>query len=642
VGRKSRKKSHAQKSTRDAFKADSSSQESESKTTNLNRRWAVPGVCVFLAIITFAVFGQTAHYDFVNFDDNLYVYKNPNVTLGITSSGVASVFSFRATDNWVPLTTISHMVDCQVYGLNAGEHHLTNVLLQATTAILLFLVLHRMTAALWRSAFVAAVFAVHPLRAESVAWVSERKDVLCGIFFMLTLWGYIGYARNSKSLIRYLAALFFAILALMSKPVAVTLPFVLLLLDYWPLNRFNVVTIHRLVIEKIPFLALSIGSSILTVLAEKQAIASLNVPIHLRVENALVSSVTYIKELFFPANLVALYPYPIHGLPSLEVCGAFIFLTAISLAVLYWRRKYPYLLVGWFWYLVMLAPVIGLMQVGQQAHADRHTYLSEIGLCLLLTWLTGDLSLHLRHRVWALSGMSIIILTALVLTTYVQVSYWKNSRTLWEHALSCTSNNTMAYYNLGEDLREEGNLSDAIADFRQANEFDPNNAEVHYDLGLALSEMGDVSEAITNYERALQIDPNFAEAQNNLGNALFQNGNIDDAMVHYQKALLINPDSPEALNGLAWALAINPRASQRNGYKAVELAQRANQLTRGENPGILSALAAAYAENGQFAEAVNTAQSALQLAQAQSNTALADNIRSQLKLYQAGLPYHLQ
>ncbi len=299
---------------------------------------------------------------------------------------------------------MSHMLDCQLYGLNAGDHHLTNVLLHTIAVILLFLTLNQMTGATWRSAFVAAVFAVHPLRAESVAWVSERKDVLCGVFFMLTLWAYSSYARKPKPTVWYAISLAFAACALMSKPVAVTLPFVLLLLDYWPLKRFVLAgtpitdrskpwrVATGLVVEKIPFLILSVASCLPTVLSEREGITMTTVvPISLRMENAIVSYVVYAWEFFCPTGLSAFYHYPIQGIPFSEVATAFLLLAAISLMAFYWRKKYPHLLVGWFWYLIMLAPVIGLVQVGSQAHADRHTYFSEIGLCLALTWLGADL-----------------------------------------------------------------------------------------------------------------------------------------------------------------------------------------------------------------------------------------------------------
>jgi hypothetical protein len=320
-----------------------------------NRRF-IWGICVILAVMVWVVFGQTRYFDFVNFDDGKYVSGNSSVIAGVTAKSMASAFGTAGIDNWVPLTTISHMADCQVYGLNAGDHHLTNTLLHGATVILLFLALVKLTSRenIWRCAFVAAVFAIHPLRAESVAWVSERKDVLCGVFFMLTLWCYAGYAKERgvrdrwslapPSLYLYWGTLSFAACALMSKPVAITLPFVLLLLDYWPLGRFGNVNVWRLLAEKVPFLLLSLLACLPTILTEKPGIAAAAaIPIPLRIENVIVSYVTYIGELFYPAQLSAFYRYPIEGLPFREVAAAFLFLAAVTAIVVMYGKKRPYL-----------------------------------------------------------------------------------------------------------------------------------------------------------------------------------------------------------------------------------------------------------------------------------------------------------
>ncbi len=357
--------------------------------------------------------GRRFTTSFVDYDDNRYVYENALVARGLTLNGIAQAFTYGSYDNWDPLTAISHMLDCQFYGLNPGGHHLTNILLHTATVILLFLVLRRMTGFLWRSAFVAAVFAIHPLRVESVAWVAERKDVLSGLFFMLTLWAYVRYVeefkvQSSKFKVFFGLSLLAFVLGLMSKPMLVTLPFVLLLLDYWPLNRFNRPALAadgagpvdrpghfsvplRLIIEKIPLLALSIPLCVATVLVEKTGIGSVETfPLHLRIGNALISYVTYLCQMFYPVGLAALYPYPAHGLPVWEIITAILVLASISAGVFFWRRKHPYFVVGWLWYLGMLVPVIGLIQVGLQAQADRHTYLPQIGLYLVLTWAAAD------------------------------------------------------------------------------------------------------------------------------------------------------------------------------------------------------------------------------------------------------------
>ncbi len=344
------------------------------------QRWRVAVLCLTLAAITFAVFGQTAGFGFVNYDDNDYVYDNPVVARGLTLKGIVWAFSCHAS-NWHPLTWLSHELDCQLYGLNPSGHHLTNVLLHTATVIALFLVLRQMTGALWRSAFVAAVFAIHPLRVESVAWVAERKDVLSGLFFMLTIGAYVRYARRPWSPARYgLVVLLFA-LGLMCKPMLVTLPVVLLLLDYWPLQREESRKLSGLVLEKLPLLALSAASCVVTLLAQNGAIQSTELySMPMRYANALVSGMVYLGQMVWPAGLAVFYPYPHNGLPAWEVALAGMLLAGLSAGAWGRRRKQPWLLVGWLWYLVMLLPVVGVIQVGGQAHADRYTYLPQIGI----------------------------------------------------------------------------------------------------------------------------------------------------------------------------------------------------------------------------------------------------------------------
>ena len=654
-------------------------------------------VCIFLALIVWVVFGQTWHFPFVNFDDDLYVYQNYVVTHGLTTWGAASAFNWDASDNWVPLTTLSHMLDWQFYGTNAGGHHLTNVLLHAATAILLFLVLFKMTAALWRSAIVAAVFAVHPLRVESVAWVSERKDVLCGLFFMLTLLAYWGYVRKPRSLFRYLVTLFLFALALMAKPVVVTLPIILLLLDFWPLKRFvlaaSQLSTHktlnssnkssgwldrypvpvRLIIEKAPFLLLSLASCLPTVLAERSGIVTTeDFPISLRVDNSLVSCVAYLWQFFYPARLAVYYPYPNQGLPLPEIMGALALIILVSFAVFHWRQKYPYLVTGWLWYLVMLVPVIGLVQVGDQARADRHTYLSQIGLDILLVWLVADLSVRLPRRLPVLVGLSSLILAALVCCARAQTAYWKDSETLWSRALSCTSANpkahlnlgcayqvdgrlddsiaqfqqvlkinpdySLANYDLGNVLRHQGRLDDAIAQYQQALKLDQGHdaAEDYNSMGMALSQKGQTDNAIVEYQAALKFDPGDVAVYNNLGRALLLEGRLEEAAVQYLAALKIQPanaDFQSNLGATIWMLTKSPGA---NGDEALALAQNANQMADGNSPLILRALAAAFARCGHFPEAVDAGKRAL-AAEGQS-PAFVNSLQQELALYQAGSP----
>jgi tetratricopeptide (TPR) repeat protein len=703
------------------------------------QHWQVPAVCLVLAAITLAVFGQAAGFRFVNYDDNVYVYDNPMVARGLTLQGLVWAFTHVHFDNWHPLTWLSHMLDCQLYGLHPGGHHLTNVLLHTATVIVFFLVLRQMTGALWRSAFVAAVFAIHPLRVESVAWVAERKDVLSGLFFMLTIGAYVRYARRPWSPVRYGLVVLLFVMGLMCKPMLVTLPVVLLLLDYWPLQRVESRKLSGVVMEKLPLLALSATSCVVTLFAQTGAIKSIeSFSLPVRLANALVTCKVYLDQMVHPAGLAVLYPFPYHGVPAWEVALAGMLLAGFSIVAWAERRKRPWLLIGWVWYLVMLLPVVGIIQVGGQAHADRYTYLPQIGIYMAVTWMVAEW----RVSRAALGGLMAGVLAVLMVCAWKQTAYWQDSETLWTHALACTTGNYAAHYNLGVALDQEGRedeasahfqkaleikpdyaeayyglgmaldrrgrLNEAIAEYQKALEIKPDLAEAHNNLGVALRKNGRVDEAITQYQIALQINPCHAEAQFNLGNALGQKGRLDDAIIHYQEALQIRPDyadaqfnlgnvlmqkgqadeaithlqkaleinpnnarihlnlglcfyrlgrmddalsqyqtalhiepaDPAAQNDLAWLLATCPQASLRNGDKAVQLARQANELSGGKNPVILGTLAAACAEAGRFSEAVETAQRALQLAGAQSNTRLAAQLQSELKLYQAGTPFH--
>jgi tetratricopeptide (TPR) repeat protein len=644
--------------------AGSRSLESESRPAGLDDRWAVSGVCIFLAVVIWVVFGQTLGHEFVNYDDELYVYENPVVQKGLTWEGFRWALTYGKIGHWHPLTWFSHMLDCQLYGMQAGGHHLTNLLLHGAAAVLLFLVLRRMTGFLWRSAFVAAVFAIHPLKVESVAWVAERKDVLSAVFFMLTLWAYRRYAQGRPrvesressarsgslaldlrlSTFDYCLVLLFFALGLLSKNMLVTMPFVLLLLDYWPLGRLSSFTpqvLLRLVAEKIPLFVLTVGSCVATALVPEKLTAE-RLSFGLRLENAVVSYVTYLWQMIHPSGLACLYPNPTNYLPLWQVAGAVGLLLAISGAVWAFRQTHPCLVVGWFWYLGMMIPVIGIVQISYYAHADRYTYLPQIGLYLLLTWTAADLCAGWRHRRWMLGGLATVILVALIFCARTQTSYWRNGESLWIHTLACTSDNVIAHNNLGNVFLQQGRLDEAIAHFQKALEINPDYEKAHYNLGTAFLQQGRLDEAIMHFQKALEIKPDYVEAHNNLGLAFLQQGRMDEAIAHYQKALEIKPDYAEIQNNLAWVLATCPQASLRNGRKAVELAQRANQLTGDKNPLLLRTLATAYAEAGRFSEAVETAQRALQLAEAQSNTALADVIQSELKLYQAGVPFHLR
>lgn len=619
--------------------------ESASRHIVRNDRWMVVGVCLFLAAITWLVFGQTLRHQFVNLDDGAYVLKNAQVARGLTIEGIIWAFTQAHADNWHPLTWLSHMLDCQVYGLNPGGHHLTNVLLHASTAILLFLVLLQMTASLWRSAFVAAVFAIHPLRVESVAWVAERKDVLSGLFFMLTLWAYVRYVRGPRSPVRYGLLLLFFALGLMSKPMLVTVPIVLLLLDYWPLNRMAALghsagkkfeILRGLIIEKLPLLGLVAISIVVTLFAQKSALQPLEIiSVPLRLGNAVISCVAYIRQMLWPSGLAAYYPFALENIVASKVLLSLVVLILISTVVFLLRRR-RYLATGWLWYLIMLGPVIGILQVGSQARADRYTYLPQIGLALLLTWAAADWCARWRYHRLFLGALSIIFVGVLTFSARTQASFWKDSETLWRQALSRTTDNVMAELNFGEAVYKLGRTAEAIGHFQRALEINPNQATVYSSLGVALLETGQPGRSLSHLQKAIELDPNNGDAHYNLGNTFLHTGRATEALAAYKKALELNPNDTETLNNMAWILATWPDALTRDGTKAVELAERADSLTRGASPVISATLAAAYAEAGRSADAVKAAQRAVQLALAEGNEARAASIRAQLEFYQAG------
>ncbi|MGD0816234.1 MAG: tetratricopeptide repeat protein [Verrucomicrobiota bacterium] len=597
------------------------------------RRKAV--ICLALAAITFAVFGRTLTHGFVDYDDGTYVFDNAMVFHGLTLRGLAWAFTSTHAANWHPLTWLSHMLDCQLYGLHPGGHHLTNVLLHTATVIALFLVLRQMTGALWRSAFVAAVFAIHPLRVESVAWVAERKDVLSGLFFMLTIAAYVRFARRPGPARYALVSLLFA-LGLMCKPMLVTLPLVLLLLDYWPLRRGDSRKLSGLVMEKLPLLALSAASSVATLLAQSREIqASGSFSLPWRLGNALMAYMIYLGQMVWPSGLAAFYPYPPAHWPAWEMALAGLLLAGLSWAAWKQRRNQPWLLTGWLWFLVMLLPVVGIVQVALQSHADRYTYLPQIGLYTALTWLAAEWCAQRRTSRAALGSLMAAVLAALGACAWKQTAYWKDSQTLWTHAASCTTDNYVAHFKLGSLFLQSGQLDEAIAHFQSALQFRPDYAQAHNNIGAALLQEGKVDEAILHFQKALQLSPAYGQAENNLASAFLQKGKFDEAIAHLQRALQLEPANPGVLNTLSWLLAAGPDPSLRDGTKAVQLALRANALAGGHNPLILHTLAAAFAQAGQFPQAMETAQRALQLALAQSNTQLAASLQFDLRLYHA-------
>ena len=612
------------------------------KTTR--RQWLTAGICICLAVLTWAVFGQTLRHDFVNYDDPRYVYQNTRITSGLNIAGIAWAFTHIHSENWHPLTTITHMLDSSLYGLKAGGHHFTNVLLHTVAVVLLFLLLQQMTGALWKSAFVAAVFAIHPLHVESVAWVAERKDVLSGVFFMLTLLAYVHYAR-APSTWRYLIVAFVFALGLMSKPMLVTLPFVLLLLDYWPLRRIRDQRsrvgrqLLSLLVEKIPLIALSAVSSVITFLAQRGALGGTEqLPMLARINNALVSYVVYVRQMFWPANLAVFYPHPENRLPPWEISLALAVLIGITIAAVILRKKAPYFIMGWFWYLGMLVPVIGLVQVGWQGHADRYTYLPQIGLYIAGSWAVADLTALWPRRRILLGAAALLLIGALSWSSSVQTSYWRDSETLFTHALAVTRNNDVAENNLGIVFLQRGQLDEAISRLQAAIDLRPENGPAHNNLAKALLQKGRLAEAMVHYRKFFEIEPENVEARNILGTALIQQGRIREAIEQWQDALAIEPENGNAASNLAWVFATCPDDSIRDGRRAVELAEKALRISGGKIPMIFRVLAAAYAEDGRFSQAIESAQRGADLATSQGNSGLAAELQSNIALYQAGTP----
>ena len=551
---------------------------------------AVTIIVCGLVAITLIVFGQTIRHDFVNYDDDTYVYQNPQVLHGVTIRGCSWAFTHSHSANWHPLTWISHMLDCQVWGLQPGGHHLTSVLLHAVAAVLLFIVLRRMTGALWRSAFVAALFAVHPLHVESVAWIAERKDVLSGVFFVLTLVAYVYYVGKPGSWGRYLLLVGLFALGLMSKPTLVTTPFVLLLLDYWPLRRFSAQPLgksrHRQttqsrawvpIIEKLPLFVLCAASSLATILAQKSSITAVaGLPLAWRIKNAVVSYVLYLREFIWPARLAVLYPHPENNLSLWQVSLAIVVLALITTGTFVLRKKRPYLIVGWLWYLGMLVPMIGLIQVGFQSRANRYTYLPHIGLYIMVAWGLTDAVASLPKRRPVLSAAGVVVLLLLTSLASIQTSYWKNSESLWIHTLRVTSDNAVAHNNLGNFYLDHDRVDEALEQYKVSLDIsrpfadqksrlglsERAYADAENNFGLALTKKGRTNEAVAHFERVLSRFANNPKAHLNMGNVLLNEGRPDEAIVHYRKALMAYPAYADAHFNLGNALVQKAEVDQ--------------------------------------------------------------------------------
>ncbi len=585
-------------------------------------------LAVLLMLVTTALYWPATRCDFINFDDTEYVTANPHVQGGLNWESVRWAFFNPVSANWHPLTVMSHMLDCQLFGLNPWGHHLINVLFHALNAALVFVLLRLLTGATWRSLLVAALFAFHPLRVESVAWVSERKDVLSGFLGLLALIFYARYAGkrlmdatgepkvgmvpaldHRPATLDYMLALFFLALGLMSKPMLVTWPFVMLLLDYWPLKRFQIRSAWRLVMEKIPFFVLAAVASYVTFVVQKiggSLMASEAMPPGARVGNALVSYCRYLGKMIWPTDLAVFYPHPGYW-PLSKVMLAGLLLVVISVLLFVKRRRYPFLLIGWLWFCGMLVPMIGLVQTGGQALADRHTYIPSLGLLILAIWGANEMTRHWRHRLMVLSAAGSAAIVLCFALTRQQLGYWRDSETLFRHALAVTENNYRAYSGLGDALDKKGQTDEAISQYQEAIRLAPGFAEAHYNLGVALDKRDQTDEAIRQYQEAIRLKPDYAEAQNNLGFALAAKGRFDEAIENYHKAIQINPNSFEALNNLGLALAAKGRFDEaiENYHKAIQI-----------NPnfsGALNDLGVALAAKGRFDEAIENCRKAVQI-----------------------------
>ncbi|MBI3620820.1 MAG: tetratricopeptide repeat protein [Nitrospirae bacterium] len=578
-------------------------------------------IILLLIVLTLAAYRPALHYEFINYDDYTYVSKNPHLKDGLTWNAVQWAVSTGLVTNyheelWIPVTYLSHLATIELFGFDPAWHHGVNVGLHVVNTVLLFLLLRRMTGALWPGACVAALFAVHPLHVESVAWVVERKDVLSALFLILTLLAYVRYAEQPTRP-RYLAVAAALALGLMSKPMLVTAPFILLLLDYWPLDRFGsggsnrhdgIMTAWKLVWEKLPLFGLVAVFSALTYFLKGGGMATRSMewfPLWVRAGNALVSYVGYIEKMLWPLGLAVFYPHPGQTLPPWRVVGAVVVLSLVSIVVVRMRRRRPYLVTGWLWYLVTLLPVIGFIQIGGQAMADRFTYVPLIGLFIMMSWGIDDLTAAWPARRVVLAASAGALLLILLILTRAQLTHWRNSLTLFEHALGVTANNYVAHNNLGMALYDQGRVEESIAHYAEALRIQPNFSPAHCNRADALAKLGRFDEAKDEYARTLAINPADVRAHVNLGVVFAGQGRYGEAVPHYRRALALEPDNPDAHNNLGVALV------ELGSYQEAVMHYR-EALDAGAAGGrVHSNLGVALARQGRFDEAMEQFQQAL-------------------------------
>jgi tetratricopeptide (TPR) repeat protein len=566
-----------------------------------------------LIVSVLAAYEQVRGYKFVDFDDRQYVFENPHVKGGFTVGDVKWAFTTTRASNWHPLTWFSHMLDWQLFGPNAGGHHIVSLLFHIANALLLFLVLKRMTGALWQSAFVAALFALHPLHVESVAWVSERKDVLSAFFWLLTMWAYVWYTEQPGTK-RYLLIVLFFALGLMAKPMLVTLPFVLLLLDYWPLgrlrwggkkmspagpaglNRHPSSALH-LVVEKLPLFALSAASSVVTCIAQQTGAAIKSIeafPLKLRIFNAAASYLGYVGKIFYPVHLAVFYPYS-----KAISFGPAVLLVGTLVVLAFWARRRPWLAVGSLWYLGTLVPVIGLVQVGDQAMADRYTYLPSVGVFIAVAWGAAEITAKWKHQKIVLATFAALVLTVLFVCTRVQVGYWKNDSSLFKHALDVTENNAIMHERYATALLEQGKLDEAFSHYEQALRLRPEIYRAYAGMGLVFLKRQQNDKAIECFRQALRLYPDYTVDLNNLGVLLAEQGKTDEALADFQKAVRCDPDYARSYYNIALL-----KVGQKEHGQAIKYLQTALQK-KPDWPEASSKLAECYLVTGDMNQAVN-------------------------------------
>ncbi len=608
-------------------------------------------VCLVVFILVWAVFGQTGWFQFVNYDDLSYVAHNPHVLAGLSWRNAGWAFTHVHSENWHPLTTMSHMLDVSIFGLQPGKQHLVNVFLHGIGAMLLFLALEKMTRAIGPSAFVAVVFAIHPLRVESVAWISERKDVLSGVFFMITLLAYASYARLRTATHYVLTIIFFAA-GLMSKPTVVMTPFVLLLLDYWPLQRLDLSgakinqpavetaqtdTLGKILLEKIPLFLLSFGSIIMTILAQRFAIGSTGqLPIKWRLNNAVLSYFEYLRQTFWPHDLIPFYIHPEGRLEFWRLALSAATIVLITAAAWIWRSRRKYLLVGWLWYLTMLIPTIGLIQVGLQAKADRYTYLPQIGLLIAIGWLGCDLATSGRKGKIVFASASAIFIAALSILSFRQTSHWRGTEALWTYTLGITPQSDVAHTGLAGLLYDRGQLDDAIEHYRVALSHRPENGVAQSGLARALADQHKTAEAMEHWKKAVEIEPDNIEASNDLALSYVRSGDWAAGIKQWENTLRFEPDNFDACNNLSWALSTVKDPGLRNPVRALELARRATDLAQAKSPAVYRTLAVAYGENRLFPEGIAAAQEGIRLGEKIGSNAVTADLKRCVEAFQNG------